>query len=144
MGAPGTTPGRWSVEADKRSERTGDMYDAENGYRDYLAGWNIVAPDSGKDVVGIEGICPDDEAEANAHQMAASGALYDALEKARDQFLFYEQSHLAKYPPWELEMLRKGIVDVSMGRDAYDKAQTNAEYAAMCDAALKLARGESS
>jgi hypothetical protein len=78
--------------------------------------------------------------EANANLMASAPALLEALEKAREQFLFYEQSHLAKYPPWDLEHLRKGVVNVPSGRDAYEKALVNAEFAAMCDAALSLAR----
>lgn len=55
------TPGDWEVEADMRSERVGDMY-AADGYTDYLAGWNIHAKDG--EVVGIEGILPDGEANA--------------------------------------------------------------------------------
>jgi len=62
--------------------------------------------------------------------------LREALEKCRVQFRFYEQNHLAKYAPWDLELLRKGIVNVPAGRDAYEKALTNAEFAEMCEATL--------
>ena len=46
-------------------------------------------------------------------------ALREALEKARDQFRYYEKNHLAK-----------GSLDGSM------KAKTNADFADMCDAVL--------
>lgn len=65
--------------------------------------------------------------------------LIAALEKARDQFLFYELSHLAKYSERDLDLVRKGIVDVPLGRDAYDKALVNREMADMCAAALAKA-----
>ena len=67
----GHTPGPWKVEADMRSDRIGDMYDSDRGYREYLAGWNIVA-DGLNDVVGIEGIRPSEEGEANACLIAAA------------------------------------------------------------------------
>jgi len=63
-------------------------------------------------------------AEANAALIAAAPDLYEALERARDQFKFYAISHMAKDPP-----------DV-------EKAKTNRDMFEMCEAALSKARAE--
>lgn len=48
--------------------------------KEYLAGWNIVS--DGGEIVGIEGIVPGENAEANARLMAAAPDLLEALEGA--------------------------------------------------------------
>jgi len=74
MGAPGTTPGPW-----KPTERHGyheiiGPRDASNWYGKKGV-WAVAYCDTDRD---------DDENIANAHQIAASGVLYDAVESAFD------------------------------------------------------------
>jgi hypothetical protein len=82
----------------------------------------------------------DGAAAWNTRANPAAEALVSVLEACRDQFRFYEQSHLAKYDPRDLDLVRKGIVDVPQGRDAYEKARTNAQFAEDIDAALAAYR----
>jgi len=63
------TPGDWFVEPDMRSDRVGDMCDSENGYRDYLAGFNVNSQDA--EIIGIEGMAASDQDEANAALIVA-------------------------------------------------------------------------
>lgn len=68
------TPGPWRVEADMRSENP----HWENGDEiEYLAGWNIIS--EAGEIVGIEGIIPSDNAEANALLIASAPDLLEAL-----------------------------------------------------------------
>lgn len=71
------TKGPWRVEEDIRSERTGDMYDLENGYSEYLAGYNIISDEG--DIVGIEGIIPGGNSLDNAQAIAALPELVEVL-----------------------------------------------------------------
>lgn len=70
------TKGPWRVEEDIRSE-----YDrGHSDYRDYLAGYNIISDEG--EIVGIEGIIPGGNAEANARLIAAAPELLEAAERA--------------------------------------------------------------
>lgn len=116
----GWTPGPWSVEADMRSERMGDMWDSANGYREYLAGWNVLSDDG--DIVGIEGICPGDTGKANAKLIAAAPDLYAALTTARQALVAVADSAAEA----GFDQL-SGIIAIEMGK---------------VNAALAKARGE--
>lgn len=80
------TPGEWRVAPDMRIDRVGDRY-AEDGYREYLAGWNIISDEG--EIVGCEGIIPGPHAEADAHLMAASKDLLAALRAMRQRWDLY-------------------------------------------------------
>lgn len=74
MGAPGTTQ-RMIVDLHHTKR------DAGRNYGFILESGNIVP--LAAVTLGVEGM-PEDEGRANAHQFAASGALYDALQEMWD------------------------------------------------------------
>lgn len=74
MGAPGTTPGPWAADVEiPRLAAVRGIVGASSDVlviRDAHRFWLAIPCDGGRDSA---------EVRANAHQMAASGALYDAL-----------------------------------------------------------------
>lgn len=75
----GWTAGEWRVEADMRPDTHKRPFDGS----EYLAGWNVLS-DAGE-IVGCEGIIPGDNAEANAHLIAASPTLAEYVRRKADE-----------------------------------------------------------
>lgn len=72
MGAPGTTKGEWFVMQRRHANDILHARGKGDGYNNRVATTHQWSPASGAETSAPEAL-------ANAHQMAASGALYDAL-----------------------------------------------------------------
>lgn len=74
--------------------------------------------------------------DANAHLIAASPEMFEALEKCRDKFREYEGVHTLKLRDY------KGKEPLNYAAEIQFKINRNREMADMCDATLAKARGD--